>query len=221
MPLDRYGVLVGTLTAHFRDTPDDQGRWFHVNLRVRAEGADYRAAVDVDSHQSAVGVEWKVVDGLTASDLGPVSDLDEGYHDLTMTSTSGAVDYTRSRWMQSRPGCVFVAMPDPVLAFLSRLFGPRVPPWSQGSNLDAAQAFEPLLAGSPKVLIFGEPFTTGLGMHNVHQNQGDPAGSQWWAENGIWQDGATLLQRPTGRWSAFVSKFTSQSYRTDGQGHPV
>jgi uncharacterized protein YukJ len=25
-------------------------------------------------------------------------------------------------------------------------------------------------------------------MHNVHQNQGDPAGSQWWPENGTWQD---------------------------------
>ena len=36
MPLDSYGVLVGTLTGHHRDTPDDQGRWFHVNLDVDA-----------------------------------------------------------------------------------------------------------------------------------------------------------------------------------------
>ena len=36
MPLDRYGVLVGTLHRSFRDTPDDQGRWFHVNLEVDA-----------------------------------------------------------------------------------------------------------------------------------------------------------------------------------------
>lgn len=34
MPLDNYGVLVGTLIDHHRDTPDDQGRWFHVNLEV-------------------------------------------------------------------------------------------------------------------------------------------------------------------------------------------
>ena len=221
MPLDRYGVLAGTLLSHFRDTPDDQGRWFHVNLRVKAEGAEYRAAVDVDSKMSAVGVEWKVVTGLTAGDLGPVASLDEGYHDLTMTSTSGAVDYVRSKWMQSSPGCVFVGMPTPFLDFLSKLFGRRVPAWTQGSNLDAASAFEPLLSGSPRLLVFGEPFTTGLGMHNVHQNQGDPAGSQWWAETGIWQDGATLVERSPGRWSAFVSKFTTQAYRTDGQGHPV
>jgi uncharacterized protein YukJ len=33
-----------------------------------------------------------------------------------------------------------------------------------------------------------------LGMHNIHQNQGDPAGSQWWNDNGIWQDGGRSKQ---------------------------
>lgn len=58
-------------------------------------------------------------------------------------------------------------------------------------------------------------------MHNIHQNQGDPAGSQWWAENAIWQDGGTLAEQPDGSWIAFINKFTSQSYRTDDQGHPL
>jgi uncharacterized protein YukJ len=40
-------------------------------------------------------------------------------------------------------------------------------------------------------------------MHNIHQNQGDPAGSQWWGENGIWQDGGTLAEQPDGSWIAF------------------
>ena len=221
MALDRYGVLSGTLLSHFRDTPDDQGRWFHINLRVRAAGADYRAAVDVDSKQSAVGVEWKTIHGLAAADLGSVASVAEGYHDLAHTSTSGALDYVRSPWMKPSAGCVFVAMPTPWLDFLSRLFGRAVPGWTQGSNLDAADAFEPLLVAGARLLVYGQPFTTGLGMHNVHQNQGDPAGSQWWAENGIWQDGATLVARPNGTWSAFVSKFTTQAYRTDGQGHPA
>ena len=221
MPLDRYGVLVGTLESHFRDTPDDQGRWFHVNLRIKAGGAQYKVAVDVDSKQSATGVEWKVVERLTAGDLGPVAALAEGYHDLAMTSTSGAVDLIRSRWMRPSAGCVFVTVPAPFLDLLSRLFGRSVPPWKQGSNLDASTAFEPLLVEGARILVYGEPFTVGLGMHNVHQNQGDPAGSQWYAENGIWQDGATLVQGAGGTWSAFVSKFTTQSYETDGQGHPA
>jgi len=111
-------------------------------------------------------------------------------------------------------------MPDVLTRLLMALFGRRVPPWQQGSNLDAASALEPLLAGSPRVLVFGEPFTTGLGMHNIHQNQGDPARSQWWDENGIWQDGLTMVRRSDGTMQAFLSKFTSQSYVTDDQGHP-
>lgn len=58
-------------------------------------------------------------------------------------------------------------------------------------------------------------------MHNIHQNQGDPSGSQWWEENGIWQDGATLLERPDGRYDVFLNKFSSQAGRTNSAGHPV
>ena len=220
MALERYGVLVGTLQSHHRDQPDEQGRWFHVNLVVTAQGRTYRCAVDVDSKQSAVGVEWKTV-SLSGADLGPVASLPEGYHDLAMTPVSGAVDFVRSRWLRPTPGCVFAFMPDAVTAALVRLLGRRIPAWTQGSNLDAASALEPLLAGNPQVLVYGEPFTTGLGMHNVHQNQGDPAGSQWWDENGTWQDGLTMVRRADGTLRAFISKFTSQAYATDDQGHPA
>ena len=220
MALDRYGVLVGTLVSHHRDRPDAQGRWFHVNLVVTAGGQTYRCAVDVDSKQSAIGVEWKVV-SLDGADLGPVDDLAEGYHDLAMTPSSGAVDFVRSRWLRPTPGCVFVGMPSALVQWLLALFARPTPAWTKGSNLEAASALEPLLAGTPQLLIFGEPFTTGLGMHNIHQNQGDPPGSQWWDENGIWQDGLTMVRRSDGTLRAFLSKFTSQSYATDPDGHPA
>jgi uncharacterized protein YukJ len=86
---------------------------------------------------------------------------------------------------------------------------------------DASTALERILVPGKRVLVWGEPFTTGNGMHNIHQNQGDPSGSQWWPENGIWQDGGTLAEQPDGSWIAFINKFTSQSYRTDDQGHPL
>jgi uncharacterized protein YukJ len=82
-------------------------------------------------------------------------------------------------------------------------------------------ALERILVPGKRVLVWGEPFTSGNGMYNIHQNQGDPAGSQWWAENAIWQDGGTLAEQPDGSWIAFINKFTSQSYRTDDQGHPL
>lgn len=219
MALAGYGVLVGTLVSSHRDLPDQQGRWFHVNLEVNAAGRAYRCAVDVDSKQSAVGVEWKTV-SLSASDLGPVAALAEGYHDLAMTPSSGAVDIVRSAWLRPSTGCLTAFVPGSFRRFLGRL-SRSVPAWTQGSNLDAATALEALLVGGPRVLIYGQPFTVGLGMHNIHQNQGDPPDSQWAAENGIWQDGATVVRRPDGSVAAFVSKFTSQSYVTDNDGHPA
>lgn len=107
MPLDSYGVLSGTLHSHFRDQPDTQGHWFHVNLDVDAPAGRYRCAVDVDSKLSATGVQWKTFT-LAASVLDPLPALAAGYHDLSTSSGSGAVDYLRHPALVDRPGCLFV-----------------------------------------------------------------------------------------------------------------
>ncbi|MGW5851772.1 DUF2278 family protein [Streptomyces sp. NPDC055254] len=218
MPLDAYGVLSGTLHRHFRDRPDDQGQWFHVNLEVDGPAGRYRCAVDVDSKQSSTGVQWKVFT-LAPSVLEPVPALAPGYHDLSMASGSGALDYLRHPALVDRPGCLFVRRPPAWMrALRDRLRPPR--PWNSGSNLDAARALEAVLVPGRPVLIFGEPFDQGLGMHNIHQNQGDPYGSRWWDDNGTWQDGATLTRRPDGWYDVFLNKFSSQADRTDDAGHP-
>lgn len=218
MPLDHgYGVLVGTLVSHQRDTPDDQGRWFHVNLRVQAPAGVYRCAVDVDAAGSSVGVQWRTF-GVDDAGLGPVASLAPGFHLLASTPTSGAVDLIRHPAFRPRPGCVFVTRPP---AWLERLSRALASTWTAGDHLAASTALESVLVVGARVLVLGEPFTSGLGVHNVHQNQGDPAGSPWWDENGTWQDGATLVQRAEGGYAAFVSKFSTQADRTDDDGHPV
>jgi Uncharacterized conserved protein (DUF2278) len=205
-----YGVLRGTLSGHFRDPPDNFGRWYHVHLNVDVSGSKYEVAVDVDSKQSSVGVQWKVVH-CRQNDLGPAATTGAGYHPLTPLSTSGALDHIRHpvtkflRWR--RNGCW---LPWLVLQ-----------PWRSGTYLDASLALESILVGGRTVLVWGEPFTTGSGMHNVHQNQGDPAGSQWWDQNGIWQDGGVAVLGGNGELKLFVSKFTSQASKTDNGGHPA
>jgi hypothetical protein len=130
-------------------------------------------------------------------------------HDLARGPDSGALDYQRHPALAPRPGCL-------------PWFTPASPStgWTSGSQVEAASALEAILAPGRRMLVFGEPFTTGLGMHNVHQNQGDPLGSQWAGDNAIWQDGATLSERPEGGFDAFLSKFSSQAFSTDDDGHP-
>jgi uncharacterized protein YukJ len=221
MPFSKYGVLAGTVKTHFRDNPDTQGRWYHVNVKVDASGQEYRCAIDVDSKQSATGVEWKVVP-LRKLDWSALLALAPGYHELARTATSGAIDYIRTQGFQPRLGCVFVTVPDPWIRRLMELLsGSSGQGWQQGTSVEAAAAIEPLLDAAVRIFVFGEPFSTGLGMHNIHQNQGDPAGSQWWDENGIWQDGGTVIERADGSLAAFLNKFTSQAYKTDSGGHPL
>ena len=218
--LPRYGVLSGTLTRTVRDTPDSQGRWYHVSLFVNAAGVEYRCAVDIDSHQSNTGVEWRLVH-VSATDVAAMLALSPGYHDLQHTPSSGAWDYIRSPLFRVRLGCLFVMMPDAVTRLLMQIFEALLNVWQRGDHVQASTTLEGILAPGKRALVWGEPFTTGNGMHNIHQNQGDPAGSQWWNENGIWQDGGTLAEQPNGSWLAFINKFTSQSHRTDDQGHPL
>jgi hypothetical protein len=150
--------------------------------------------------------------------LPSLTGLAAGYHPLAHTATSGAVDLIRHPAFRPGAGCVFVRPLEPALRWLQRLL--RTNPWRAGSNLEAATTLESILVHGAQIAVFGEPFTAGLGMHNVHQNQGDPPNTQWYAENGTWQDGTTLVYRPDGQYNAFLSKFTTQADETDDNGHP-
>jgi hypothetical protein len=217
---DGYGVLAGTLTAHHRDPADSFGRWYHVHLTVSAQSHTYDCAIDVDSHMSSVGVEWKVL-ALRPPEWTALTALPAGFHALVSDAVSGALDYIRDPRLRRRLGCVFVMMPDAITRLLMAIAEALLQSWDRGSHEQATLALESILQVGRPVFVFGEPFRTGFGVHNIHQNQGDPLTSQWAAENGIWQDGGTLLQRADGSLVAFISKFTSQSYRTDAQGHPA
>lgn len=98
----------------------------------------------------------------------------------------------------------------------------RIRPWLRSDGDNALSALEAELTGTRKVYLFGERFRDGgMGVHDVHQNQGDPAGSQWWDQNGIWQDGAVAVERPDGTLFFWQVRFNSQATRTDSAGHPV
>jgi hypothetical protein len=93
-------------------------------------------------------------------------------------------------------------------------------PWVSSDGDNALDVLEQRLSQAVRIYILGEPYTTGLGVHNVHQNQGDPPG-QHQAEDGIWQDGAVILQLAGGEVTIWQVKFNTQSLHTNAQGLPV
>jgi Uncharacterized conserved protein (DUF2278) len=98
----------------------------------------------------------------------------------------------------------------------------RVRPWTRSDGDNALRALEAELTGTRRVYIFGERFQhTGQGVHDVHQNQGDPAGTRWWNTNGIWQDGAVAVVRDNGKLFFWQVRFNTQAALTDANGHPL
>jgi len=97
----------------------------------------------------------------------------------------------------------------------------RIHPWISSNGDNALSTLESELLADRKVYLFGERFTSGNGVHDVHQNQGDPAGSQWWAQNGTWQDGAAAVERGDGTLFFWQVRFDPQATNTDQNGHPI
>ena len=219
MPLaNGYGVVIGTKHDYFRDPPDNFGRYYHGNLVVHAPLGNYRCAIDVDPKSMPDGVEWRIVQ-LRPAAFAALKALPDGWHSLVSSPTSGAMDYPRSPVLHP-PIMIYTVRYDSWLSRLLEWFRWNAP-WNRGTGIQALTDLEGILNQGVRFYVFGEPFNSGLGVHNVHQNQGDPVGGGHDAENAIWQDGATIAETADGRFLAFLNKFKTQSYRTDDLGRPV
>lgn len=220
---DGYGLVIGAKSNYFRDDPDDFGRYYHGNLEITVAGAKYRCAIDVDSKSMPDGVQWRTVNVLPR-DFAAIQSLPDGWHDLAPTNVSGALDYIRSPMLNPLPWIIRWEFVEGILRLIPRWRPIWIwrPTWKSGQGTDALTALEQVIDNGKRFYVFGEPFTRGgLGVHNIHQNQGDPVGGGHDAENAIWQDGGTIVEKEDGSLVAFINKFKTQAIATDDQGRPV
>ncbi len=208
MPLnDGYGVLAGTLHSYACDHAHRDGEYYHCTLNVKAGPFIYRCPVDLDSKKTSDGFQWRVVE-LGRTSLKGVAGFGDGWHSLRSDHRSGALDYYRSEELQPSDACVPVA--GPLVEKSANDDGSDCAPWRFGTGNAAFRDLEPLLKHARRIYVFGEPFRNGKGVHNIHQNQGDPPGSRWYRENGSWQDGGVVAERWNHTMAAFLCKFKSQ-----------
>jgi hypothetical protein len=213
-----YGFVVGTKSNYFRDPPDNFGRYYHGNLVVHAPAGNYHCAIDVDPKSMPDGIQWRLVE-IRPSDFAAIKAMANGWHPLVSNQSSGALDYIRSSVLHP-PFLFWNVRYDSCLSrFLN--FIRWNPPWKSGTGIQALTDLESIIDQGVRFYVFGEPFNTGLGVHNIHQNQGDPVGGGHDAENAIWQDGGTIVETAAGKFIGFLNKFKTQSFQTDNLGHPV
>lgn len=213
-----YGVVIGQKSAYFRDPPDNFGRYYHGNIVIHTPAGDYKCAIDVDPKSMPDGIQWRIVK-LRSSDFANVQQLADGWHSLVSAEATGALDYIRSKVLH--PPILFwnVRYDSWLSRFLEILRWN--PPWKSGTGIQALTDLESIITQGVRFYIFGEPFNTGLGVHNIHQNQGDPIAGGHDAENAIWQDGGTIVETSQGKFLAFLNKFKTQAFKTDAAGRPL
>lgn len=215
MPLKKYGVLKGTVLGHQRDADDD-----HYQLLVAAGRLMVRVAVNVKSSapQSPSTLLFLSQTKLPAAFVAQLQALGRGHTKLSSRPGALALDYVRNGWFKPQ------AMK-------------TVPPDAPGVDNDLKDKVEAAVARAVKeagslIYAFGErwgpeparkdqyfKFLPGNGIHDIHFNQGN--GGRYRADNGIYQDGALMFQYPGDKWLAFYFAFQSQTFNTDGQGHPL
>jgi hypothetical protein len=215
MPLhDGYGVLVGSLQSYACDRPDHDRQYFHCNLRVKAGHLIYRCPVDLDSKNASDGIQWRIVE-LGRTTMKGITGLRDGWHPLLSNRRSGAFDYYRSEELQPTGDCA--AADEAGILSVTKVDGTGCTPWLYGTGAEAFRSIEPLFKHLRRIYVFGEPFRNGKGVHNIHQNQGDPPDSRWRGENGVWQDGCVVAERWNHTLEAFLCKFKTQCFAFDQQ----
>ena len=82
-------------------------------------------------------------------------------------------------------------------------------------------------ANNLDVYVLGRKYTDGLGIHDVHMNQGSQGSflnngvDDHNDHNDIWQDGSVLVDVNQPELAAYFTVFTKQLVPTDNLGNPV
>lgn len=221
MPIKRYGVLRAAVVDRRVETTDTP----HYQIRLRAAGVDYRAAVNVRSQERPPELLYLAVDNFRHPILERVAALGDGFTELASDASGAALDFIRGNLFQResmRP--VPTAEPGPendLGDFLDHYVRK-----AQGDAEARAYVFGQAWGPEPttKDKVFG--FLPGNGVHDVHMNQGNSG--RFADDDGVFQDGALLLHFPSagdgddGSWVAIFLAFQSQSFHTDDvTGHKV
>jgi uncharacterized protein YukJ len=215
MPLLNYSLLKGDPISG-KVQFNAAGRNPHYHIRLDAGGRSYDIAINIQSEDGSE-VLYLVDHAFVPADPGSLKGLPMGVEPLNSQPGGLALDYVR----ESINGTRMVE-----LSLMNKL--PVTLPAGHRNN-DLNNEVVDLLnrAVADKdgtIYAFGDTFSSGgsvTGIHDIHMNQGNPVDGHE-QDNGIWQDGAVLVNLPSQQdtWIAVFVAFQTQSWQTDGNGDP-
>jgi uncharacterized protein YukJ len=183
---------------------------YHLHSTLQVGSQKWDSAVNVGTSDADDLLRYLLVYDFHHPLIATLQAASAGFHDLSTTGLLPALDFLRSN----------------VLA--------ETGPWRDSGVMDGSAQVEPVaslarllnqaLTGNLDVYIFGRAYTQGLGIHDVHMNQGSSGsfvnhGNDKNDHNDVWQDGAVLVDVGQAQWAAYFTAFTQQTVPTDGLGN--
>jgi uncharacterized protein YukJ len=209
-----YGVLKGTVAGHLRNADDD-----HYQILVHAGKTVWRIASNVKSAapNAPSTVLFQASTSLPEDFMAALRGLDAGFKKLPPKPGGLAIDYVRGGLV--RPKSMKEVPPDKPGAdndLKDKLEDAVVKAIAQQGT--CIYAFGDRWGPEPKADKYFK-FSPGNGIHDIHMNQGNSG--KYKKDNGIYQDGALVIDYPDGKVRAFFFAFQSQTFETDDKtGHP-
>lgn len=210
MPLRRYGVLCGQAIDRRTEVGLDSP---HYQVRVSADGVDYRVAVNVLSQLSPSELLYVAIDHFRHPITAVLLELPEAFTSIPSVPGGLGLDFIRGN-------------------LFSRLDMVPLPPGLPGPDNDLNDRIDHYVGRAirdpaARLYVFGERwgpeegrsdkifgFRPGNGVHDVHMNQGNVG--RFVADDGVWQDGGMMFHFPsTDQWVAIFLAFQSQAWHTD------
>lgn len=226
----KYGIAKCHLASspELKSTPpkhnDTETQYhLHSDLDMGDGGNVWDSAINVGTDNPKDLLNYKLVDNFNHPVLDALRQLPMGWNELTGTNALPALDFLRSDILNKTgpwlPGSVMDAsgQSEPcqsIKQLLERVFN--------GTDANGENASTPAT-----VYIFGRPYNTDFGVHDIHMNQGSRG--HYFNDGGktdhneIWQDGAVLVDFADPNnpgWVAYFTSFTQQTVPCDDLGNP-
>ena len=212
MPITNYSVLKGDPTAGRVVS----GASLHYQITVQAKGGPFTVAVNIQSMDRSE-VLYVIDQGFVPPSPSGLLSLASGMTPLKSSPGGLALDFVRET-VNGTPMVDRAAM---------TLLPVKFPAGHRHNNLHNAvvDLLNRTIADKDgTVYAFGSAFADSGrvdGIHDIHMNQGNPAGSHS-GDNGIWQDGGLIANLPAqNTWIAIFLAFQTQSWKTDNNGNPL
>ena len=190
---------------------------YHLHATLQFQAPDgstenWDTAINVGTNDADDVLNYKLVYDFHHSVMNQLRSAQPGFADLTGAAELPSLDFLRSD--------VLVETGD----------------WRRSDVMDGSEDVEPVrslmrllrraMSQKLDMYVFGRKYVDGLGIHDVHMNQGSTGSfvnnghDDHNDHNDIWQDGAVIVDLGQNGVAAYVTAFTQQHVPTDELGNP-